>query len=44
MIRLPNGWVPRRYQRPIWNFLERGGKRALAIWHRRAGKDDVALH
>jgi len=36
--------VPRRYQLPIWKFLERGGKRALAIWHRRAGKDDIGLH
>src|SRR5262249_8654207 len=24
--------------------LQGGGKRALAIWHRRAGKDEVALH
>jgi phage terminase large subunit len=43
-IRIPNGWSPRRYQSSIWNFLERGGKRALAIWHRRAGKDDIGLH
>lgn len=43
-IRLPNGWTPRPYQRPLWNYLENGGKRALGIWHRRAGKDDVLLH
>ncbi len=24
--------------------MEGGGKRGLAVWHRRAGKDDVALH
>jgi len=24
--------------------LERGGKRAVGVWHRRAGKDDVILH
>jgi phage terminase large subunit len=41
---LPNGWEPRPYQKPLWNYLERGGKRALGIWHRRAGKDDVLLH
>lgn len=39
-----NGWGPRDYQRPLWRYLERGGKRALAVWHRRSGKDDVALH
>lgn len=43
-IRLPNNWNPRPYQRPLWDYLERGGKRAVAVWHRRAGKDDVALH
>lgn len=24
--------------------MERGGKRAIAIWHRRSGKDDVFMH
>lgn len=43
-IRLPNNWEPRPYQRPLWSYLERGGKRAIAIWHRRSGKDDLALH
>ena len=38
------GWAPRSYQRRLWRYLERGGKRAIAIWHRRSGKDDVALH
>ncbi len=28
----------------MWDYLEKGGKRALGIWHRRAGKDDVLLH
>jgi hypothetical protein len=45
MIELPHGgWRPRPYQMPIWRYLERGGKRALGIWHRRAGKDEVLLH
>jgi hypothetical protein len=45
LIRLPhNGWAPRPYQRKLWNYLEKGGKRAVAIWHRRAGKDEVCLH
>jgi phage terminase large subunit len=43
-IQLPNNWRPRNYQIPLWNHLIDGGKRAMAIWHRRAGKDDVALH
>lgn len=43
-IQLPNGWQPRAYQRPFWDFLERGGKRAIEIAHRRWGKDDVLLH
>ena len=29
---------------PAWAFLEGGGKRAVAVWHRRAGKDEVGLH
>ena len=43
-IQLPNGWTPRRYQRNAWAAWERGVKRSLLVWHRRAGKDDVALH
>ena len=33
-IILPNNWKPRDYQRPMWDFLEKGGKRAIGIWHR----------
>ena len=44
-IQLPSGgWRPRPYQQPMWDYLERGGKRAIGAWHRRAGKDDVLLH
>lgn len=43
-ITLPNRWNPRSYQRPLWDYLERGGKRAIEIAHRRWGKDDVVLH
>ena len=43
--RLPNEWRARAYQIPLWRYLRfGGGKRAIAIWHRRAGKDEVALH
>lgn len=43
-IRIPNSWDPRPYQLPAWRYLERGGKRAALVWHRRSGKDDVALN
>lgn len=31
--------TPRHYQIPLWNYLDGGGKRAVIVWHRRAGKD-----
>lgn len=29
---------------PLWGYLEHGGREAVAVWHRRAGKDEVGLH
>ena len=43
-ITLPNNWIGRPYQRDLWEYLTRGGKRAVCVWHRRAGKDKVALN
>ncbi len=43
-IQIPNNWKPRAYQQRLWDFLGNGGKRAVAVWHRRAGKDEVCLH
>jgi phage terminase large subunit len=43
-IVLPHKWRPRAHQRKLWNFLDKGGKRAVAVWHRRAGKDSVAIN
>lgn len=43
-IDLPNNWKPREYQLPAWRYLQGGGKHAELIWHRRSGKDEVALH
>lgn len=43
-IVLPNKWNPRDYQTNLWGNLQSGKKRAYAVWHRRAGKDDVCLH
>jgi len=41
---LPNDWRPRAYQLPAWSALEQGCKRAVLNWHRRSGKDDIALN
>ena len=43
-LRLPYQWTERPYQEALWDHLCGGGKRAIAVWHRRAGKDDVAMH
>lgn len=44
-ISLPaNGWMPRPHQMRLWEHLQGGGKRAMAVWHRRAGKDEICLH
>ncbi len=43
-IRLPNNWNPRDYQMPAWTAWEKGIKREVLIWPRRAGKDDYQLH
>ncbi len=45
VIELPaGGWRPRPYQRALWDYLKKGGRHAVAVWHRRAGKDEIALH
>jgi len=44
-ISLPNNnWKARPHQLKLWRYLKGGGKRAMAVWHRRAGKDEVCLH
>ena len=43
-ITVPLDWAPRAYQFPLWKFLEDGGKRAVAVWHRRAGKDLLSIN
>lgn len=44
-IEIPyNGWLPRDHQMALWQYLQDGGKRAMAIWHRRAGKNEICLH
>lgn len=41
---LPNNFTPRAYQRKAFAFFDAGGKRAITVWPRRAGKDLGALH
>jgi hypothetical protein len=44
LVRIPAlGWRPREYQLPAWKAWERGCKRQLLFWHRRAGKDEIDL-
>lgn len=43
-IRIPNNWRERPHQSALWRFLHGGGKRAVAVWHRRAGKDSTGLN
>ena len=38
-ITLPHNFEPRDYQDPLLDALDGGYKRAVAVWHRRAGKD-----
>lgn len=43
-VHLPNNWSQRPHQVKLWNYLAQGGKRAVAVWHRRAGKDTTAIN
>lgn len=46
-VDIPYEWCPRAYQLPAWKFMDRDagrGKRAICVWHRRAGKDTMALN
>ncbi len=44
IVQVPVNWTPREYQKSLWGYLENGGTRAVAVWHRRAGKDATALN
>jgi len=41
---MPHNWNPFAHQIPLWNYLYNGGKRAVAVWHRRGGKDSTSLN
>lgn len=43
-IRIPAfDWRPRGYQCAAWRYLEFGGRHCELVWHRRSGKDELAL-
>lgn len=42
-IVLPYRWAPRPRQQRVWDYLRGGGVRASLCWHRRLGKDELAL-
>ena len=43
-LTLPHNFTPRPYQYALLKHLDNGYKRAVAVWHRRAGKDLVMLN
>jgi hypothetical protein len=43
-IRLPHSFTPRPYQQPVLRALRQGCKRAILIWHRRAGKEKTCIN
>jgi len=45
-IQLPNGWDPRPHQEALWAYMAqpKPALRAVAVWHRRGGKDSTGLN
>ncbi|WP_342270059.1 hypothetical protein [Rickettsia endosymbiont of Orchestes rusci] len=43
-LKFPVDWSPYPFQLPLWRYLYKGGKKAIAIWHRRAGKDIMGIN
>lgn len=44
VIQIPFNYKPRAYQLPLLQAMDNGYKRAICIWHRRAGKDKTLLN
>jgi hypothetical protein len=38
-VNIPYKFLPRDYQLPLFSSMDAGTKRAVLVWHRRAGKD-----
>jgi phage terminase large subunit len=43
-VRLPYNFEPRFYQLPLLESLDNGKKRAIIVWHRRAGKEKASVN
>jgi len=43
-ITLPFNFAPRPYQIPLLEALDNGKRRAVVVWHRRAGKDKTLIN
>lgn len=43
-VEIPHDFTPRPYQKEFMSYMDRGGTRAVCVWHRRAGKDLVGAH
>jgi hypothetical protein len=43
-VQLPHQFTARPYQGRFMDFYDHGGRNGIFVWHRRAGKDLVALH
>lgn len=43
-VQIPFNFTPRPYQMGLFKARERGCKRMLCVWHRRAGKDKALLN
>ena len=43
-ITIPHRYTPRAYQLPLLKAMDSGYKRAVQVWHRRAGKEKTCLN
>lgn len=43
-VSIPYNYTPRHYQKSLYNAIADGYKRAVAVWHRRAGKDKTLIN
>lgn len=43
-ITIPHNYQPRHYQQGLYNCIAEGYLRAVAVWHRRSGKDKTLIN
>jgi hypothetical protein len=43
-ITIPHNYAPRPYQQGLYDSIANGFKRAVAVWHRRSGKDKTLIN